>query len=118
MRIFPGRLDDTDLFGAAWVPDQGLTADGTTVRNEFIWAALDCTTGVPFLILDPDGPPCVLGTLVVRIHGSVTAGQPHVLTSRVTEVEGRKRFAEVVLSRQDGDVLAVGSAIWIALRPA
>ena len=115
LRIFPGRHDDTDLFGATWVPDESLSDDGTTVRNEFIWAALDCSTGVPFLMLELNGTACVLGTLAVRVHGPARAAKPHVLTSQVTGVDGRKRFAEVVLSREDGQVLAAGSAIWIAL---
>ena len=50
LRIFPGPIPHTDTFAAVWTPDQNLSSNGSQVPSEFVWAALDCASGVPLLL--------------------------------------------------------------------
>ena len=83
--------------------------------SEFVWAALDCASGVPLLLSDPNRRPCVLATITVRLHASPAVAEPHIVTSKVTGIEGRKRFSQAMLSTTDGAIYAISSAIWIEL---
>jgi len=115
LRIFPGAIPHTDTFAAVWTPDQHLSSSGTQVPSEFVWAALDCASGVPLLLSDPNSRPCVLATITVRLQASPAVAEPHIVTSKVTGIEGRKRFSQAMLSTTDGAIYAISSAIWIEL---
>ena len=115
LRIFPGPIPHTDTFAAVWTPDQNLSSSGNQMPSEFVWAALDCASGVPLLLIDPNSRRCVLATITVRLRASPGVAGPHILTSKVTGMEGRKRFSQAMLSTADGAIYAIGSAIWIEL---
>jgi len=115
LRIFPGPIPHTDIFAAAWTPDQNLSSNGNQVPSEFVWAALDCASGVPLSLVDANSRPCVLATITVRLRARPALGEPHVVTSKVTGIEGRKRFSQAMLSTADGAIYAMSSAIWIEL---
>src|SRR5205814_4453606 len=67
LRILVARLDGQDLSADLWVPDAGLAGPDGTVRPEFVWAALDCPSGIGAFGDEPaDGPPVLLGRLAVR----------------------------------------------------
>ena len=83
--------------------------------SDFVWAALDCASGVPLSLVDANSRPCVLATITVRLRARPALGEPHVVTSKVTGIEGRKRFSQAMLSTADGAIYAVSSAIWIEL---
>ena len=116
LRIFPGPIPDADTCAAVWTPDQNLSSSGDEVRSEFVWAALDCASGVPLLLLDPNSRPCVLATITARVRARPAVAEPHILTSKVIGMEGRKRFTQAMLSTADGETCAIGSAIWIELK--
>ncbi len=48
-------------------------------------------------------------------RASPAVAEPHILMSRVTGIEGRKRFSQAMLSDANGAIYAISSAIWIEL---
>src|SRR5207248_115572 len=112
LRIFPGRIQETatqknlpaGAFAAPWIPDASLADGNGTVRDEFIWAALDCPTG--FACGFPNTGTLVTGRLAARLLGPVRVGEKCVLLSWPTGIEGRKHHASAMLIAEDGRVRA------------
>lgn len=116
LRIFAGQVPGRNVVASTWNP-AGEFADGSgVVREEFVSAALDCAGGWSFE-LSP-GRPLVLARYAVRIDRPVQAGQTHVVVGWPLAVEGRKLFAATALMTASGEILAVATATWIAIRPA
>jgi hypothetical protein len=113
--VFPGRLGDSDLFAASWIPDPSLADGDGLVRPECVWGALDCPTSAPVANFG-EGPPVVLARLTASLLRPVHAERPHALVSWPIEIDGRKRHAGVALFDDDGTVLASARALWIELR--
>lgn len=119
LRIHPGPLDADDddwsgLLAAPWVPGADLGDAEGRVRNEFLWAALDCPTA--YASSSPAGMRIILlGRQAVTIHERPRAGSRLVVIAQQTGQEGRKYFAESALLTDDGSRLAECRAVWIAV---
>ena len=110
LRIFPGRLGESKEFAAPWIPDASLgDADGV-VRNEYLWAALDCPGAHSFA--HARDRAVVLGELGVRLFGSVRAGERCVVVGWEIEATGRRHFTGTALFGEDGTCRGVGRAVW------
>ena len=107
LRLQPGRLGDSALYAAAWVPSDD-------VDLETVWAALDCPGGWASGIA---GRPMVLGTMTARVDTLPVAGAPHVVMAWQRGEEGRKHHSATVLYAADGTLLAQAEATWIAIDP-
>jgi hypothetical protein len=112
LRIFPGPLESGTEVAAPWIPDPSLADESGHVRPEFIWAALDCTTGWAVLPV-PEGKALVLGELSARIDGTVVPNGKCVSVGWPLGSDGRKRFSGAALIADSGQVVAVGRATWI-----
>lgn len=112
LRIFPGSTVSRSMVAAPWVPDPSLGNDSNMVRPEFLWAALDCTSGFAVLPI-PEGKAIVLGELCVRIDDSVTPSEKCVVVGWPLQVDGRKRTAGSAVFSSSGRPVAVGRATWI-----
>jgi hypothetical protein len=106
MRIFPGPIASRSLVAAPWVPDASL------LRPEFLWAALDCTSGFAVLPL-PEGKAIVLGELCARIDGSLAAGDKCIVAGWPLGADGRKRLGAAAIFDSSGRAVAIGRATWI-----
>lgn len=112
LRILPGAFAD-GVVAAPWVPDASLAdAAGSDVRREFLWAALDCTSGFSLLPL-PEGLSMVLGEFCVSIDGAVRPGERCVVTGWPLGQDGRKRTAGSAVHGEDGRLIAHARAVWI-----
>ncbi len=110
LRLFAGRVDDTEVFAAPWIP--------TEVSVPIVWAALDCPSSAP-AFADPTVPgPFVLGRITARVVRLPTIGARHVVTSTDRGRDGRKFHAASVVRDDAGGVCAAARATWIQLRPA
>jgi hypothetical protein len=117
LRIFPGQIESVQaqhLFAAPWVPAADLADGSGRVRDEFLWAALDCPTG--FAGGFPYERKLVTGRLGARLIAPVHAGEKCILVSWRTGVDGRKHHAAAVLLGGDGEVRAQAKATWIKLQ--
>ncbi len=115
LRIFPGKWQGSarEYFVAPWTPNAGLADRSGNVREEFIWAAMDCPTG--FAAGFPWAGTLVTGRLGAHLVAPVRGGEKCILLSWATGQEGRKYFAECVLLGEDGTVRAESRATWIKL---
>jgi acyl-coenzyme A thioesterase PaaI-like protein len=113
LRIFPGPVRGTEMLASSWVPRADLADIHGVVRNEFVWAALDCPTGWAALDLRPPGTVVVLGTLAVNRAQQVEADQVYVVAAWPVRVEGRKLYADAALWSGDGRLCAAAHATWI-----
>jgi hypothetical protein len=117
LRIFAGPVAERELVAAPWTPDPSLTDDRGTIGTEFIWSALDCSSA--FAVLpDSREVTIVLGELVARVSGTVTAGERYVVVGWRIGIEGRKRFAGSAVYTAQGDPIAVARATWIEVPAA
>jgi hypothetical protein len=115
LRIFPGSTTSRSMVAAPWVPDSSLGDGSNTVRAEFLWAALDCTSGFAVLPV-PEGKAIVLGELCARIDGRVTPGEECVVIGWPLQVDGRKRISGSAVVSGSGRPVAVGRATWIEVQ--
>jgi hypothetical protein len=98
-----------------WTPAADLSDDGGKVRDEFVWAALDCPGA--WALMQTDESPMMLGRLAVNIQGSVRPGMPYVVTGwRHAPREGRKNYAGTAVYDAAGTLLATGRSTWITLQ--
>jgi hypothetical protein len=106
LRIFAGRVEDTDLVAAPWVPRES--------RRELVWAALDCPGA--FAVGFAGRGELVLGRLAARIERVPEVGEQCVVVGWPLGEEGRKRYAGTALFTAAGEVLARARATWIEPR--
>ena len=103
------------------MPDPSLAAEDGLVAAEYVWSALDCPTGYVFLYDRETGgfqsTSMLLGRLSVRIDGRPRLGERCVITSWEIGREGRRLNAAAALFGEQGNLLAVGRAVWITVDP-
>jgi hypothetical protein len=113
LRLTPAPVAGREVVAAPWTPHASL-AEGGRVRPEFVWAVLDCpgawATGFP------GRGDAVLGRLAADVLGCPRVGEPCVVVGWELGRDGRKAFAGTALYGEEGDLLAVGRATWIAPR--
>jgi hypothetical protein len=124
LRIFAGPLmrqsrNGSAVLAASWIPDLALAADDGFVAPEFLWSALDCPTGYASSY-DPvngsfDRTPILLGRMSARIQTRPRPGERCVITAWAAGRDGRKRVAEAAAYGEEGTLLAVARATWIAV---
>ena len=115
LRIFPGPVEGSELYACPWTPQESLGNGFGSVRPEFVWAALDCPSGIVTNRFGNVGM-MLLGRLAVELLGPVPAGESCVLTAWTVAREGRKLDTGSALFDADGDLLASARARWIELR--
>ncbi len=115
--IFPGPVEGRPLYAAPWTPDLSLADESGHVRDEFVWGALDCPSGIVTNLLDGVGL-LLLGRLAADIMQPVTAGDPHVVQAWIVSRDGRKLNTASALFTRDGMACAIARAVWIEVSPA
>jgi hypothetical protein len=122
LRIIPRPLQprpdcNTGTLAAPWVPYANLASEDGGVAGAFIWAALDCPTGIAAVgaqHLGMTGAETVLlGRMSARITRRPHPGDRCILVAWPTGRDGRKLFANSALLSADGKLLAVAQATWI-----
>ena len=116
LRLFPGRVGNSELYAAPWIPDASLAGEDGAVRSEYLWAALDCPGAHSFAYRKANA--VVLGELAVRLLGSVEPGERCVVAGWEIEAAGRKHFTGTALYGESGECRGVGRAIWFEVPAA
>ena len=121
LRIFSGPVIGREIMAAPWLPDVSLAEKTGTVRNEFLWAALDCPAGWAVINLQkeryPDAPYILLGRFVAEVKEKLESGQNCVTIGWPIGNDGRKLFGGSAIFTESGELLAAGKATWIAVLP-
>lgn len=108
LRITVGRVTGDERAGGVWTPP---TTFGD-LPARYLWAALDCPTGLVHLT---DGGKALLGRLTVTTRRTPVPGEPLVVVAATTGADRRKRFATAALYTPGGDVVAHSVATWITI---
>jgi len=114
MGVFAGRVEGRDLVASTWTPPEWAAAPSGAVREEIVWAALDCPT---YFAVHPD--EMRLSFLVrqsVALRAPIAAGSEHVVMAWPTDADGRKRGAAAAVVSATGEILAVGEALLVEAR--
>lgn len=111
LEIFPAAIR-ADLYVAAWLPAPEFGDSRQFLREEFLWAAMDCPTG--FAAGFPVAGKLVTGRLAVEQLQPIRIGEPCLLMSWPLVIEGRKHLSAACLY-QNEQLCAVARATWIRL---
>jgi hypothetical protein len=115
LELFAGPTEDGRLFAAEWTPGAEWD-EGGRVREEIVWAALDCPSAVPVMSAEALEGEAVLARLAAAMEGPIVPGRPHVVLAWALGADGRKRHSASAILDEDGAVLARAEALWIELR--
>jgi len=117
LRIFPGRVPRRPVWAAPWTPDPSVGGLDGQVRNEVVWAALDCPGGVAAAeaAAVPAGTPVLLGQMTARLGARPRIGTEYRLVAWLLGRDGRKLTAGSALLGSDGEVMAAARALWITV---
>lgn len=108
--IYPGELSDRDMIAAPWIPDERYADDQGNVRNEFLWAALDCPGGIVVLARTKK---ILLGRMTAAIQHPIKSGEKCVIMGWLTKSEGRKYYTGTAIYSEKKQLCAVAHAVWI-----
>jgi hypothetical protein len=112
LRLFPGPVGDDGMLACPWRPAGDLAGDDV-VDPVFVWAALDCPSGLACI---PLGRKTVLASMTAAVNAPVYAGQAYTVTAWPIASEGRKHRAGSALHDAAGSLVALAEALWITLR--
>jgi hypothetical protein len=101
-------MGDIGRVAGVWTPPSTLG----DLPLRYLWAALDCPTGLVHLT---DGGTALLGRLTMTAHRAPVAGEPLVVVAAATGVDRRKRFSTAALYTPAGDLVANSVAVWLAI---
>jgi hypothetical protein len=114
LRIFPGRLAQTTLTAAPWIPDESLDRGDGKVRPEYMWAALDCPGWHAVL---PDARIALLGEMTAHVDRTVRVGETCSVIGWTLSSNGRKHEAGTAIYDGNNVLCARARALWIEPRP-
>lgn len=111
LRIFAGPVDEQPLYAAPWIPDATLADSEGTVAPEFVWAALDCPGA--FALMGDASLTLLLGRMTVGFRRPIRPGERCIVVAWKKGQERRKYFSGTAIYDQQGELCAVGDAVWI-----
>jgi hypothetical protein len=114
LRLFTGRLGDTDMVASSWLPDASVAEERGEVARAVVWSALDCPTYFAGRQAGY-GRWAVLGRQTAALRSPVRVGEPHVVVAWPIRVDGRKWEGGSALFRADGALCAYARCLWIEL---
>lgn len=111
LHIFPTLLQNRNIVAATWTPDTSLINGNSMIKDEFIWAALDCPGGI---VATTDQPrPILLGQLTGHIENRIHSGDRCIVIGWLISSMGRKHTTGTAIFRANGTLIASAKAIWI-----
>ena len=112
LRIFTGRVANSDVVAAPWVPDTSLADTNGRIKEPFIWAALDCPGAYAIL----GKPPLVLlGRICGQVFQEIHANENCTVIGWPIGSEGRKYYSGTAIYNAQGQVCAAAYATWISV---
>jgi hypothetical protein len=117
LRIFPGPVSRRSVWAAPWTPDPSVGGPDGRVRDEVVWAALDCPGGVAAVeaAAVAAGTAVLLGKMTARLAARPRIGTEYRMVAWLLGRDGRKLAAGSALLGPDGEVLAAARALWITV---
>lgn len=117
--VFAGPVAGRPMVASRWTPDRSTGDRSGLVREEMIWAVLDCPT---YFALYPDEsyglPPAFLARMQAEVVSEVEVGREYVVAAWPIERDGRKLHAGSAVFNADGALLAFARVLLIEARTA
>jgi len=113
LNLFTGPVADWDLLACEWIPADDLLDNGRRVRQELVWAALDCPGF--FAAMGEQMRPALLGELYARLLRPVPGGGPLIVYAWPDGQQGRKHYGGAAIATAEGEVLAHSRSTWITM---
>jgi hypothetical protein len=114
LRIFSAPIKERGYLASTWIPDSSLSDAAGTIRDEIIWAALDCPGG--WAVVYDKMRPILLGKLAVHIQDRIMSGDKSIIVAWKISEEGRKIITGTALFSESGRLYARAKATWIELK--
>lgn len=114
LRLFAGTVPGSNAVAAPWVPAACFADPNGQVKDEIIWAALDCPGAWAATINQPRA--IVLGRFTVELLQPVRAGEKYIIQGWIVSREGRKTLVGTALYNANGQLHAKAKAIWVDLK--
>ena len=111
--IFTGRPHGFDGVTDVWTPDADYADETGLVREEVLWAALDCPGAFAVGFRER---PMVLGRIKGQAARRPEAGAPLIVAAWHLYDDGRKHGAATALFTAEGELLAQTEQLWIELK--
>ncbi len=108
--IFPGETPDEKMIAAPWKPNELLSDGKGNVKNEFVWSALDCPSG---LVVLEESKMILLGRMTAQIKHKISIDEKCVVIGWLKEKEGQKFFSGTAIYSESTGLYAVANATWI-----
>ncbi|MFD9409173.1 hypothetical protein ACFWBN_19425 [Streptomyces sp. NPDC059989] len=109
----PGRRE---LVATAWTPGAELAGADGLLPPELVWGALDCPGNAAGRLLDDRKAGSVTAALTARLLRPVPVGRGLVSYAWLLSSSGRKYSVGTALATADGELCAVGEALWVEPR--
>ena len=113
LHIFAGRVGEEPLFASPWIPEEELANEEGYIRNEFLWAALDCPGA--FAVSGDAMRKVVLGRMTASVKIQPAAGERCIVLAWPKGQDGRKFFSGTAIYNSKRKLCAVGDAVWIEI---
>jgi hypothetical protein len=114
LRVFAGPVFGRDIVAAPWVPDTPLADDSGMIKEEFLWAVLDCPGAYAFI--DRGIPMMVLGRLVASVKKKITPCENCIIIGWKISTDGRKLFSGSALFSESGELCGMSKATWFVIK--
>lgn len=112
--LFTGKLEGYNGVADTWAPAKTFVDEDGLIREEVVWAALDCPSY--FAIPYSQPPMALLASICTRIDRRPAPEEELIVTGWHDRSEGRKHFSGTALHTPDGELLAQSDALWIELK--
>jgi len=114
LRIFPGPVKGENYVAGTWIPDSSLSDEAGYIKNEILWAALDCPGG--WAIVHEKNRAVILGRLAVQILGKIRPGEECIALGWTLSEEGKKFHSGSAIYSARGQLYAKGKATWFEFK--
>lgn len=113
LELFTGPVKDWGMLACTWRPAPDLLENSGYVREEVVWAALDCPGY--FAAVGSDMRMALLGELYAELRAPVSGNQELVVYSWPVSEDGRKLYSGAAIATGEGEVLAFARSTWIVI---
>lgn len=114
LRVFAGPVLGNQILAAPWVPNVSLADDSGMIREEFLWAVLDCPGA--YVFLDVKTPLIVLGRLVASVKTRIKPGERCIVIGWKVSTHGKKLFSGSALFSESGELCGMAKATWFPMK--
>ncbi|MGW0395517.1 hotdog fold domain-containing protein [Streptomyces sp. NPDC003042] len=116
LRLHCGVVPGRDLVATAWQPGPELGDEYGMVPSELVWGALDCPGNAAGRLLGHGPAGAVTAALTGRLLRPVPVTGGLVSYAWLLGAQGRKYTVGTALATADGELCAIGEALWVQPR--